>query len=339
MAFALVQEAVKLQSTAALTTTITIPATTAGNCLVLCLETAAGTGASWTSIVDDGSNTWSLVGNGGVSGAVATHTAMYVCANAASVTSVTANLAGATNRVMTVSLSEWSGVVSASAVEAGGFRAHTPAATPVTTATITTSVACLLVANTGQNLGAAPAGNAVVPDAGWTALTAPAAAANSGQRIMYRVQSGPETSFVGSWTLNAARVAGTNIVALKGTGGSVFSGAADLDAESSLTAAAVAKFSGSAALDAAGSLLASGHVLAASGLYVHHLTPLGVSGAQITEMFVQAAVANGIPAAHAAAVLAGNMSSGIVPEFRSSGVILGFEDEMVGGFEADGTLI
>lgn len=350
MAIAFVQDVAKLQSTAALTSTITIPATTAGNCLVLCCETAAGTGASWSSIVDDGSNTWTLVGNGGVSGAVATHTAMYVCPNANSVTSVTANLAGVTNRVMTFNLSEWSGVVASSAVEAGSFRAQTVADVIVTTASLTTSQPCLLVANTGLNLGASPP--TITPDSPFTALTSPPAASNTGHRIMYYMQSSAETR-AGTWSMSTSRVAGTNMVALiPASGGSVQSGSITMSGESDFTAEALglksgaATFTGESALTAVASairngtldlssqstfsavasairsgaaafsgqslFLADGQVIFLTGPYVHHLPPL--RGAYELQ------------------------SNGAVQSALSRGIVFPSEEEVVGGFKSDGTL-
>jgi hypothetical protein len=109
--------------------------TVAGNCLVVAVHIAAGSSVSVTSVTDTASNTW-VKAVSAFQTSTNSRVEYWTCAGAASVTSVTATLGTASR--MRVSLSEWSGVASVSAVEvsagAGAAATTTPAAVTVTTA-------------------------------------------------------------------------------------------------------------------------------------------------------------------------------------------------------------
>ena len=205
MAIALVGQAA---NTVAAATSITVTrTTTAGNCLVAVISVATGSSQPITGVTDTAGNTWSFVAAGFQSGSN-TRCEIWVCPNAASVTSVTASKATAQNIGMNVS--EWSGVKTASPVDVSATLGNASSTTALGASVTTTDAGDVVIS--GISWGTSP--TASLTAGGFTAMTT----VTSNQRLSpaYRIPAATGT-YQPTWTMSAAAVTGSATVALLST--------------------------------------------------------------------------------------------------------------------------
>jgi hypothetical protein len=200
------------QRTASLTTSgttlsVPVPATAAGNALVGSFALAAGSSKSVVSVTDSAGGTWTKGPVGYQSGSNTRVELWYRTGVPAGITNVSATLSPAGTG--SANVSEWSGVASASPLDAQAGRGN-PAATAAPTPSLATTNADDLVIGALNYSGAATSS---LTGGGFTALT-PYNAGNVNGRAAYRTVSGTG-AYQATWTLSAAAASGGAILALK----------------------------------------------------------------------------------------------------------------------------
>lgn len=213
MAGALVQQKVATRGEPTTATTLTVTpdaATTTGNLLVLCVGLASS-GTTISGVSDSAGNTW-VQGADAISsgGSLRRHAAIWYCANAASVTSVTITVSA--NDYIGLNLSEWSGMATSSVVDVTATSTPSATATTIRTGSATPTTSVILVGCTTVAWEANAPGSLT---AGWTGLTDYNAA--SYNRAAYKAASG--TAQEATWTVAVAQVWAGALVAFKEAAG------------------------------------------------------------------------------------------------------------------------
>jgi hypothetical protein len=191
-------------------TSLTVPiSSTAGDALVASVAIQAGATASVSSVADTAGGTWTRGAVGFLAGS-STRAEVWYRTGGAAVSSVTVTLN--TAKAASADIAEFSGVASASALDAAAGNTGTATSTSAPTPALTTTNA------TDVLVGAInyPSGTitATLDATGFTALQ-PFAVSTVQGRAAYRVVSAPGT-YQATWTLSAAANSGGAILALKG---------------------------------------------------------------------------------------------------------------------------
>lgn len=242
---------------------------TGGNLLMLIYARSGGlaTGAI-TSITDTAGNVWSVATRGAVSGATNTRIEVWVCPNAAAITSLTVNSGTAQTNAWNVL--EWSGAASASPVDvASPDGSGQASSTTVTTVAVTTTNAADMVVAGFHSSQITTSGLT----AGWTALTDFDDGTAGSGRAAYQLQAATGTVGAVSWTLSSAKNAGLVTVALLPGAATGVSAQAALPVTTALTA-------GAAVVRPAGAALAASVTLAAAAAVTRSAAaalPIGVT--------------------------------------------------------------
>ena len=205
--------------TVANTTDTKSVSTTAGNTLILLVAIAAGATSKLLSVTDSAGNTWVVPTSDPntnppanfVSGSN-TYFAMAYVLNAAAITSITVNIS--LSKVFSYNLVEFSGIVTVSAVDQSQTASDTPAASPLSTPSITTVNANDLI------IGGMSANNnsMTINTAGFNALTSMVPVGTMKGVAAYKIVSSTGTYQI-SWTPGANAVAGAGIMAFQAAAG------------------------------------------------------------------------------------------------------------------------
>lgn len=190
--------------------------TTTGNTLIMLVSIAAGATASLSSVTDSASNTWVIPSTDPnanppanfVSGSN-TYFAMAYALNATAITSVTVTISA--SKTFSYNVVEFSGILSASAVDQSASVSNSVSGTPLLTPSITTTNANDLI------IGGMSASNnsMTLGSSGYTALTNMVPVSTMKGVGAYQIVSSTGTYQI-SWTPGASAVSGAGIMAFKG---------------------------------------------------------------------------------------------------------------------------
>lgn len=201
---ALVGSAGTVSSVSPITVTRT---TTAGNLLVALCSRQNAT-EFFTGITDTAGNTWTLATSAPNSGVVGRRVEVWYCANAASITSLSATFLGSGGAAVT--LHEFSGVAPTGALDTAFAKFEssttTPAVAPVTPSEANELVIGMLRAN------GASAQTYTLTSSGWTAITVPIAEHHG---IAYRIGPPAGVSTGPTWSLAVTAGNGSATAAFK----------------------------------------------------------------------------------------------------------------------------
>lgn len=223
MAIALLQQT-QQALTAVASQAVTIPATTAGSCLLVEVsEAAASTAVVWTPTATGATftaPTATTVTNGpppvGWQSATNSFTSFGYAFNVPSgITSVTIAQTG-TAKTGACSITEWSGVATASAVDASTGSGRATATAQTTVALTTTTAGCVVVGaiSCPTSVATITLNQATSsPASGWNALTG--SGTNIRTALAYQVFTGTVTGALIGWTLSTTSPAGVCAIALK----------------------------------------------------------------------------------------------------------------------------
>ena len=238
---------------AATSVPVTVPATTAGNALVLVIANGSGLTNPVSGVTDTAGNAWAL-GSAGFQSGSNTRIEIWYALNAASTTQVTVTKGSAA--VCAIGITEWAGVAQVGALDqaagAGSATATSHTAGPVTT----TFANELLIG--GISFTGAAVSTLTTP--GFTALTDLSNTQRG--RAAYAIVSATGTYSV-NWTLSAAANAGNAMVGLKSAAVSTGAGAATGAFQFDGAVAGAADLSGAASGAATWDGLASGAITTA----------------------------------------------------------------------------
>ena len=183
-------------------------ASTSGDTLVATVAIAAGSTGPLASVTDSSGGSWTKGPIGFLSGAN-TRVEMWYRVAAPSVTSATASFASGTTKSLAMSVSEWSGVASASALDVQGNSSGSSATTATSPALTTTNATDVVIGalnytgsatSTAGGTGFAPLSNFDV--------------SSTHGRASYNVTT-TAGSYQASWSLSAASSYGAAALALK----------------------------------------------------------------------------------------------------------------------------
>jgi chitodextrinase len=191
-------------------TTFTVPiASTAGDALVASVAIQAGSTASVSGVTDTAGGTWTKGAAGFLSGS-STRIELWYRTGGAAVSSVTVTLN--TAKAASADVAEFSGVASASALDAAAGNTGTASSTTATTPALTTTNASDVLVGAINYPSSTTTATLNAP--GFTALQ-PFAVSTVQGRAAYRIVSAAGT-YQAAWTLSAAANSGGAILALKG---------------------------------------------------------------------------------------------------------------------------
>ena len=188
--------------------TVPLTASTSGDTLVATVAIAAGSTGPLASVTDSSGGSWTKGPIGFLSGAN-TRVEMWYRVAAPSVTSATASFASGTTKSLAMSVSEWSGVASASALDVQGNGSGSSATTATSPALTTTNATDVVIGalnytgsatSTAGGTGFAPLSNFDV--------------SSTHGRASYNVTT-TAGSYQASWSLSAASSYGAAALALK----------------------------------------------------------------------------------------------------------------------------
>ncbi len=188
--------------------TVPLTASTSGDTLVATVAIAAGSTGPLASVTDSSGGSWTKGPIGFLSGAN-TRVEMWYRVAAPSVTSATASFASGTTKSLAMSVSEWSGVASASALDVQGNSSGSSATTATSPALTTTNATDVVIGalnytgsatSTAGGTGFAPLSNFDV--------------SSTHGRASYNVTT-TAGSYQASWSLSAASSYGAAALALK----------------------------------------------------------------------------------------------------------------------------
>jgi hypothetical protein len=181
-----------IQTTADTSHTLTGLSTGAGNTLILFGSPRIGSSENISSITDSAGNTWTMGYAGFIPGSNS-RIAVWYALNAASVSTITITLSGATGRVATFDVMEWKNVLSVGQPDTGVGVIDNVAGTttPTAGAFTTTNADDVLVAG----IAFAQAATVTAVSSGWTIdkQTPAAGTTTQGQATAYRVVSSAGT--------------------------------------------------------------------------------------------------------------------------------------------------
>jgi hypothetical protein len=196
-------------STAGATSFPVAISSTAGDALVASVAIQAGSTASVTSVTDSAGGAFTKAAVGFLAGS-STRIELWYRANAAASTGVTVTLN--TAKAASANLAEFSGVASASALDAAAGNAGTASSTTATTPSITTTNASSVLVGAIDYPSSSIGSTLNAP--GFASLSDFTVSTVNG-RAAYRVVS-TAGSYSAAWTLSAAANSGGAILALKG---------------------------------------------------------------------------------------------------------------------------
>jgi hypothetical protein len=194
--------------TVSATTPVTVTRTTAaGNLLVaLCSRTSATD--VFTTITDTAGNTWTPAVVAPTSGSVGRRVEIWYCANAASITTLSAAFSGAAPGAVT--LHEFSGAATASVVDAAFGKVQAATTGPTAAQVTPTQTDDLVIGFIRANAGVA---QTYTLDAGsYTAITVPIAEHHG---IAYQIGPTSGAATGPTWTLGTSTGSGSATVAFK----------------------------------------------------------------------------------------------------------------------------
>lgn len=269
MSIALVQQATGHGTTTTLT--VTIPATTTGNCLVLRIA-LRGSSSSITSVADSAGNTWDSLKSVAATYGTTGHGAIYWRPNAGSITSVTITVAGSTLKVA-ANLAEYSGVATSSELDTSATSTNASGTSGVTGTTTGAAGAGELVAAAlavGYGTGDATFNaSGSTPTTGWSALTEDGTGTTSSNGSVESedvVGSSAAQTYQGAWTLsNSAASAGVVVLLKAAAGGTQYTQSVDATAASTTsTQNLIGAIRSAAAGSTAALIKQAGHVASAA---------------------------------------------------------------------------
>lgn len=183
-------------------------ASTSGNLLVaLCSRTSATD--YFTGVTDSAGNTWTLAAAAPTSGSVGRRVELWYCANAASITSLSATYNNnATPAAVTVH--EFSGAETANVLDAAFAKFQSSTTTPTAAEVTPTQADDLVIGMIRANAGGAQ--TYTLTSSGWTTISVPMAEHHA---IAYRIGPPAGVATGPVWTLSTTAGSGSATAAFK----------------------------------------------------------------------------------------------------------------------------